>query len=69
MAARYWNVPARPLLTAAGILAAFFIFCFILATALGIGYPPGRGGSAEGPVFARRMDVLPAIVVTAPAPR
>ena len=68
MAARYLNVPARLLLTGIGILTALLLAGVILSAVLGAGSFAGRDASAvERPAFTRRMDVLPAIVVTAPA--
>lgn len=68
MAARYFNAPARPLLTGIGILAALLVAGAILSAALDVGYFAAHGASAvERPAFTRRMDVLPPIVVTAPA--
>jgi hypothetical protein len=66
MAARYLNVSARSLLTAAGVLAVVLVLCAILSAALDVGYFAAREGEAARPSFSRRMDVLPAIVVTPP---
>jgi hypothetical protein len=68
MAARYYNASARPLLTGIGILAALLMAVAVLSAVFDVGYFAAHGASAvERPAFTRRMDVLPPIVVTAPA--
>lgn len=67
MAARYFNAPARLLLTGIGILAALLVAGGILSAVLDVGYFAEHPASAvERPAFTRRMDVLPTMVVTAP---
>ncbi len=68
MAARYFNAPARLLLTSIGILAALLVAGVILSAVLDAGsFAEHPAPAVERPAFTRRMDVLPAIVVTAPA--
>lgn len=68
MAARYFNASARPLLTGMGILAALLVAVAVVSAVLDAGYFAVHGAAAvERPAFTRRMDVLPPIVVTAPA--
>ena len=68
MAARHWNAPPRPLLTGIGLLAALLLLGVIFSAVLGAGGFAARHASGvERPIFSRRMDVLPTIVVTAPA--
>ena len=68
MAARYFNASARPGLTGIAILAAVLALCVVLSLALDADYLARQNGSAaQRPVFSRRMDVLPPIVVRPPA--
>lgn len=68
MAARYLNASARPLLIIAAILAVLLVLGVILSAAPDAETFAGEHASAAArPAFTRRMDVLPTIVVTAPA--
>ncbi|HEX2078817.1 MAG TPA: hypothetical protein VHG08_13935 [Longimicrobium sp.] len=67
MAVRYLNASTRPLLTAIAILAGLLVLGAILSAALDGGFSAGEDASAARSAFTRRMDVLPTIVVTAPA--
>jgi hypothetical protein len=70
MAARYLNAPARPLLTGIAIFAVLIVLGVVLSAAFDVGKLAQHDASAvQRPLFARRMDVLPTIVVTAPVAR
>jgi hypothetical protein len=67
MPATLYNAPARPVLTGLVLLVLVMAVLAFLSMAFALDGPPRRDPSTSGrPIFTRRINTLPAIVVTPP---